>query len=58
VIYNLIGRITVKFALMGLRTTVKPRTAAIVAGGAVIGITAVGAVAVAGYLATREVPEA
>ncbi len=57
-IYNVIGRLTVRFALIYLRRKVDPKTAAIVVGGTVAGITAVGAVAVAGYLATREVPEA
>ena len=57
-IYNIIGRLTVKFAYMYLRRKVDPKTAAIVVGGTVAGVAAIGAVAAAGYLATREVPEA
>jgi heterodisulfide reductase subunit A-like polyferredoxin len=58
VIYTMIGRLTVRLALKYLWREVDPKTAAIVVGGTVAGITAVGAIAVAGYLATREVPEA
>jgi hypothetical protein len=58
VIYNIIGRLTVWAVIRIIRRKVDPKTAAIVVGGTVAGVAAVGAVAVAGYLATREVPEA
>lgn len=54
-IYNLIGRMTVKFVLIMIRRKVDPRTAAIAGAGVLAGIAAIG---VAGYVATRDVPEA
>lgn len=54
-IYNLIGRIVVKFSWFYLKRKVALRTVAVTGVGVGLGITAV---AVAGYLATREVPEA
>jgi hypothetical protein len=54
-IYNLIGRITVKILAGFLRQRIDPRTAALAGVGVVAGIAAV---SVVGYLATREVPEA
>ncbi|MCB0827763.1 MAG: hypothetical protein KDB62_03010 [Solirubrobacterales bacterium] len=53
--YNLVGRIVVKFAWFYLRRKVALRTVAVTGAGLAVGITAIG---VAGYLATREVPEA
>jgi hypothetical protein len=55
VIYNLIGRLTVKLAVIFIKRKVDPRTAAIVGAGAVAGIAAIG---IAGYVAARDVPEA
>ncbi len=54
-IYNLIGRMTVKLVVVFLRRRVNPRAAALTGVGLVAGVAAVGVV---GYLATREVPEA
>ncbi|MFA9400428.1 MAG: hypothetical protein ACERKT_04895 [Acidobacteriota bacterium] len=54
-IYNLIGRIVVKLSWLYLKRKVPVRTVAVTGVGVAVGITALG---VAGYLATREVPEA
>ncbi len=54
-IYNLIGRITVKLVVMFLRRKVDGRTAALAGAGVVATVATVAAV---GYLATKEVPEA
>lgn len=54
-IYNLIGRAVVKFGWMYLRRRFALRTVVLTALSVVAGFTAVG---VAGYLATRDVPEA
>ena len=54
-IYNLIGRLTVKLALIFIRRKVDPKTAAIAGAGVLAGIAAIG---VAGYVATRDVSEA
>lgn len=54
-IYNLIGRATVRIALYWLRRRFVMRTAVLTGAGVVAGVTAVG---VAGYLLTRDVPEA
>ncbi len=54
-IYNIIGRITVKLAIVFLRRKIDPRTAALAGAGVVAGIAAVSMI---GYLATKEVPEA
>lgn len=54
-IYNLIGRLTVWAVLRFIRKRVDPRTAALVGGGVLAGITTI---TVVGYLATRDVPEA
>ena len=54
-IYNIIGRITVKLAIVFLRRKVDPRTVALAGVGVVAGVAAVSMV---GYLATKEVPEA
>jgi len=55
VIYKLIGRLAVKLAVIFIRRRVSPRTAAIAGAGVLAGIAAIG---VAGYIATRDVPEA
>jgi hypothetical protein len=55
VIYNLIGRLTVKLVVTFIRRKVDARTAAIAGAGVLAGIAAIG---VAGYVATRDVPEA
>ncbi|MEX0620401.1 MAG: hypothetical protein WD181_02355 [Solirubrobacterales bacterium] len=54
-IYNLIGRLTVKLAVGFIRRRVDPGTAAVVGAGVLAGIAAIG---IAGYIATRDVPEA
>ena len=53
-IYNLIRRAVVKFGWMFLKRKFVLRTALVGILAAVLGITAVG---VAGYIATRDVPE-
>jgi hypothetical protein len=52
--YSLIGRATVKVFVSFFRHKFVLRTALLTGAGVVAGITAVG---VAGYLATRDVPE-
>lgn len=54
-IYNLIGRIVVRSVVLSMKTAISPRTATIAAVGVLAGLAAVAA---AGYLAGREVPEA
>jgi hypothetical protein len=55
VIYNLIGRLTVKLVVFIIRRKVDPKTAAIAGAGV---LATIGAIGVAGYIATRDVPEA
>ncbi len=52
---RLIRRLAIMFTLMYVRRKVNPRTAAIAGAGVLAGIAAIG---VAGYVATRDVPEA
>jgi hypothetical protein len=54
-IYNLIGRAVVKLGWLFLKRKYARRMIALAGFGFVLGITTVG---VAGYLATRDVPEA
>ncbi|MCO5316607.1 MAG: hypothetical protein M9938_10690 [Solirubrobacterales bacterium] len=54
-IYRFIGKVVVQLAWFGLRRKFVVRTALITGAGVAVGVTAVG---VAGYLLTREVPEA
>lgn len=54
-IYNLIGRAVVKLGWMFLKRKYALRTIALTGAGVAVGITAIG---VAGYLATKDVPEA
>lgn len=53
-IYTLIGKLVVKYGVYILRRKLVLRTLVLGTAGAVVGITVVG---VAGYLATRDVPE-
>ncbi|MDQ2701136.1 MAG: hypothetical protein M3Y23_07390 [Actinomycetota bacterium] len=53
-IYSLIGKLVVKYAVRFLRRKMVARTVILGSAGAVAGIAAIG---VAGYLATRDVPE-
>ena len=53
-IYSLIGKLVVKFGVRFLKKKVVQRTALLAGVGVAAGITVVG---VAGYLATRDVPE-
>ena len=53
-IYTLIGKLVVKYGVRILRRKLVVRTVVLGSAGVVAGITAVG---VAGYLATRDVPE-
>lgn len=53
--YNLIGKATVRILLYWLRRRFVLRTALLTGAGVAAGITVVG---VAGYLMTRDVPEA
>jgi len=54
VIYSLIGKVVVKFGIRFLKKKFVLRTAVLAGAGVAAGITVVG---VAGYLATRDVPE-
>ncbi len=54
-IYTLIGRAVVKFARMYLKRRFALRTVALTGAGVAAGVVAV---SVAGYLVTRDVPEA
>jgi len=52
--YSLIGKVTIKLIVSFVRNKFVMRTALLTGAGVVAGVTVVG---VAGYLATRDVPE-
>ena len=52
--YTLIGKVTIKLIVRFVRNKFVMRTALLTGAGVVAGVTVVG---VAGYLATRDVPE-